>query len=89
MNNQEVTYRKEEIHHIHDDQDEQSNTGVVVAVARRNQGRRDKVVAKHLPVVLAAILNVDDNNLLQPECPLSKHIDLQEAAHFAIRPVGP
>lgn len=84
-----AAYGKEQIHHVHDDQDEQSNAGVVVAVARRNQGRGDEVVAKHLPVVLAAVFDVDDDNLLQPKSPLGKHVELEEAAHLAVRPVRP
>jgi hypothetical protein len=70
------TYRKKQVHHIHNHQDKHADSGVVVAVARGNQRRRDEMVAEHLPVVLSTVLNVDDHNLLQPKRPLGKHVPL-------------
>ncbi len=58
------TNRKEQVHHVHDNQDEVADPGEVIAVARRNEGSGDDVVTKHLPVVLATLLDVDDDDLL-------------------------
>ena len=47
------------------------------------------MVGEHLPVVLAALLNVDDENLLQPKGQLGKHIPLHNTAELSVRPAGP
>lgn len=83
------TYRKEQIDNIHEDQNKVTDTGVVIDVASRNQERCYDVVAEHLPVVFAAFFNIDDNDLLKPESPLSKDIALHKAIHLAVGPVGP
>lgn len=46
-------------------------------------------MGKHLPVVLATILDVDDNNLLQPECPLRQDIALHETVQLSVWPISP
>lgn len=61
----------------------------MVAVARGDEEGGDDVVAKHLPVVLATVLDVDDNNLLQPESPLRQNVALHKAVHLSVGPVGP
>jgi len=62
---------------------------MVVEVAARNQRDGDDVVREHLPMILATLLNVDDNNLLQPERPLRKHVEFDHAVNLTERPVCP
>lgn len=83
------THWQEKIDNIHDDQNKVTNSGHVVDIARRNQGSGDDVVAKHLPMILAALLNVDDDDLLKPKCPLRQDISLHQAVKLTVGPVGP
>jgi hypothetical protein len=62
---------------------------VVVSVAGEDKSGSDNVVSKHLPVVLTALLNVDDNHLLQPERPLAEKVSLHDPIKLAVGPVGP
>lgn len=62
---------------------------MVVSVASKDQGGGDDVVSEHLPMILAALLNVDDNHLLQPESPLAKEVGLHDSIELAVGPVGP
>jgi hypothetical protein len=59
-----TTYRKEEVNNIHDDEDEVTNAGVVVRIASIDESCGDDVVSEHLPMILAALLDVNDNHLL-------------------------
>lgn len=54
-----------------------------------DQADGDDVVGEHLPVVLAALLDVDDDDLLEPEGELAEHVALHQAAELAVGPVGP
>ena len=47
------------------------------------------MVGEHLPVVLAALLDVDDDDLLQPEGELPQHVALHQPAQLAVGPAGP
>jgi hypothetical protein len=62
-----VTYWKDEIHDIHDAQNQVSYFSLVVSVAREDQKGCHKVMREHLPIVLSSLLNIDDEDLLQPE----------------------
>jgi hypothetical protein len=66
-----------------------ANPGLVVGIRGRDQYDGEEMVRQHLPVVLAALLDVDHNDLLQPESPLSQHVGLGEAVELSGRPVGP
>jgi hypothetical protein len=46
------------------------------------------VVGQHLPVVLAAVFDVDNENLLQPKGPLSQDIRLGDLRELTRGPVG-
>lgn len=83
------TYRKEEINNIHDDEDEVSDTGVVVGVAGKDESGSNDVVSEHLPMVLTALFNVNDNHLLQPESPLAKKVGLHDSIELAVGPISP
>lgn len=84
-----AAYRKEKVDDIHNNKDKVANASVVVGVAGEDKDRGDDVVAKHLPVILATVFNVDDKDLLKPESPLHENITLHEETKLAVRPVGP
>lgn len=83
------TYRQEQIHHVHNDKDEVANTSVVVTITGEEESSGDEVVGEHLPVVLAALLDIDDDDLLQPKGPLTQDVTLHNTVKLTIRPVGP
>jgi hypothetical protein len=60
----------------------------VVDVAEHEQGARDDVVDQHLDVVLAPLLDVDDEDLLHPEGRLEEVVELHLGRHHARRVVG-
>jgi hypothetical protein len=62
---------------------------VAVPVRGVDEDARDNVVGEHLPVVLPALLDVDDNHLLQPETQLREHVALHESGQFAVGPPRP
>lgn len=62
---------------------------MVVSVAGEDKSGGDNVMGKHLPMVLTALLNVNNNHLLQPESPLAEEIGLHETVELAVGPVGP
>lgn len=82
-------YGEKEVDDIHQDKNEVANAGIAISVGPVHQGDGDKVVGEHLPVVLAALLDVDDQHLLNPECQLRQHVALHEAADLTVGPVGP
>ena len=84
-----AAYGKEYVNQIHKDQDQVTDTCLVVVVRARDEGNGDEVVGQHLPMVLAAFLNVDNKDLLQPEGPLRQEIAFAQALQLADRPVGP
>ncbi len=62
---------------------------MVVAVACVDEHQGDQVMAEHLPMVLSPLLNVGNNNLLQPKCPLGQNIALSDAGKLTVRPSSP
>lgn len=83
------TYCEEDVDHIHEAQNDVSDLGLVVAVAHRHERARDDVVREHLPVVLAPLLHVYHEDLLQPKGELQQVVALHQAAHLARREVIP
>lgn len=61
----------------------------MVDVGAGDEGNGDEVVRYHLPVVLAVLLDLDDDDLLDPKGQLGQHVGLDEAVELALRPVGP
>lgn len=59
--------RKEEVDNVHENQEEMADAGLVVGITAGDKADGDEVVGQHLPMVLAAVLNVDDKHLLDPE----------------------
>lgn len=47
------------------------------------------MVCEHLPVVFPAVLNIDDDNLLDPECELCEIVPLHGSSHISCGKVGP
>lgn len=82
-------YRKENVTNIEQDQDQISHSSKVVPVRSNNQCDSDEVVAQHLPVILAALLDVDDEDLLKPKSKLSQLIELGQAPELTVGPVSP
>lgn len=83
------TYREHQINYIHQAQDDIADLGLVVAVATNQEQAGDNVVGEHLPMVLSALLDVDNHNLLQPETELSQIVEFEEASHGACRETRP
>jgi len=84
-----TTHRQKDVHHVHKHQDEVPYTDKSLSVGSVNQGAGDDVVRKHLPVILSPFLDMDHNQLLEPEGKLCKYIALQEAGKLAVWPVRP
>lgn len=63
--------------------------GVAIGVAGEEQAAGDEVVGKHLPVILAALLDVEDHDLLNPDARLRNDVELHQAVNLAGGPVGP
>ena len=68
------TYWEKNVHNIHYAEDHVGDFRLVVAITGEYQARRDNVVGEHLPMVLPPLLNVDDHDLLQPECILDEDV---------------
>lgn len=62
---------------------------MAVSVRGVDEADGDDVVRKHLPMVLSALLNVDDQDLLQPKGKLGKHVSLHNPGELAVGPVRP
>lgn len=83
------TYREEEVDNVHKHQDQVADSGLMVGVGCGNEADGEEVVSQHLPVVLAALLNVNDEHLLQPESPLRQHVGLHDSIDLSNGPVHP
>lgn len=84
-----MSYREEDVNDIHQHENEVADTGEAVSVGGENERDGDNVMREHLPVVLAAFLNVDNQDLLHPKAELSQHVPLHEAGNLAVGPLGP
>ena len=71
-------YGEEYISKVHDTQDDIASLRLVEAVAGKQQRRRKDVVREHLPVILTAFFDVDDEELLQPEGDLHEVVPFYE-----------
>jgi hypothetical protein len=66
-----------------------ANSRLMVGITGGNEHDGDEMVRQHLPMILAALLDVDDQDLLQPEGPLAQHVSLGQTVKFSGGPVGP
>jgi hypothetical protein len=71
------TYGEHQIDYIHQTQDDVANLGLVVAVAANQEQTCDDVVGEHLPMILSALFNINDQDLLQPKAELSQIVELE------------
>lgn len=83
------THWQDNVHHIHDTQNDCSDSHVVVAIRQEQKHCCEDVVGEHLRIILALLLNVHDNDLLNPEAPLDEVIPLKDAFHFSKGPACP
>jgi len=83
------TYLKEYIHHIHQQQNDIPNPRLVKPKAHQDQRTRNDVMREHLPVVFPTLLDVDHDNLLQPECKLHEVVPFHDAGDVDVGEVRP
>lgn len=83
------TYGQHNIHKIHNRQNDDSHAHVVVPIREEQEGNCEDVMREHLGVVLALLLNIDDQNLRDPESPLHQVVPLEDAVNFAKGPALP
>jgi hypothetical protein len=83
------TYWENEVHNIHDTQNQVGYLSLMVSIARENQERCENVVGEHLPMVLSSLFDIDHEYLLQPEGVLDQNIPLPYPSDLSIRPICP
>lgn len=62
---------------------------MVIPIREEQQRRREDVVHEHLSIILALLLDVDDQDLLDVEGPLEKIVELEDAFNLSQRPAVP
>jgi hypothetical protein len=82
-------YGEQNISQVHDTQDDITDLRLVKSVAGKQQRRRKDVVCEHQPMILAALFDVDDKELLQPEGDLYEVVPFDESSDVASWKVGP
>jgi hypothetical protein len=85
----QAAYRQNDVDKVHDGQDDDADAHVEVAVGQAHQRSGEDVMGEHLGVVFALLLDVDDENLLDPEAPLDEVVPLEKAVSFPERPAFP
>lgn len=84
-----VAYWEEKIHYIHQAKNYICNFSLVVTITCKDQRSCNNVMCEHLPMVLSACLNIDNHDLLKPECILDEDIPFSQPTNLAIRPISP
>ena len=84
-----MTYSEQDIAEVHHAEDDVADLGLVEAIAAHKKHAREDVMSEHLPVVLATLLNVHNEQLLHPKAELHKVVPFHEAVHAACWEVGP
>lgn len=79
-----ITYGKENIRDVHDNQDGVSDTGQVNNVTESDQGTGNEVVNQHGHVILALHIGVEDIELLEPESKLDQVVGLEGARQLVV-----
>lgn len=62
---------------------------MVISVGEEEQRRGKDVVGKHLSIVLALLLDINNDDLLDPETPLSEVVELLKTGDLAEGPTLP
>lgn len=55
----------------------------MICVAREHEGASNNVMREHLIVVFSSFLDIEDKDLLQPECELGQIVPFERASEFA------
>lgn len=84
-----LTYSEYNINSVHQTKDGIADFGLMITVACEHENAGDDMMSKHLPMVLSPLFNVNDDDLLYPECKLYEVVPFEQAAHLPVRPVGP
>lgn len=84
-----ATYRQQEIDNVHQTQHHVGDVVEAVDIRGTQQRARDQVVRQHLVVVFPPLLDVDNEDLLNPERQLHEQIPLHLGCHLPRRPVRP
>lgn len=87
--NPKETYRKQQVHNVHQAQHHIRHIVEPVNISRPQQTARDDMVRQHLVVILSPLLDVNDENLLHPKRQLREKIPLQTTRHATMRPLRP
>lgn len=82
-------YREYDVDKIHKAKDDMAGLDQINAVARENEGTGEDVVREHLHIVFPSLLDIYDDDLLQPECKLYEVVPFEKAIHLLSRPVRP
>ena len=82
-------YSKKYINYLHEIEYDISDLCLVVAVTHEHENAGDDVVAQHLPVVFSPLLDVDDEDLLDPETELYEVVPFHGCVDFSVWPAGP
>lgn len=83
------SYRKQNVHNVHQTHDRVANPSLMVAITREYQRRGYHMMGEHLRVIRPPLLNVDHDHLLQPERELHQIVPLEQAIQFSSRPICP
>lgn len=84
-----VTYRKKKVHNIHQTKYHVGHIVKTVDISGGEEGAGDDVVGEHLVVVLASLLDMNDEDGLNKEGQFDKQIPLHQAGHGTSWPFVP
>lgn len=82
-------YRKKVVHNVHETQYHVGHIVKAVDVGRAEKNACNDVVSKHLVMIFASFLHVDDEDLLDQKGQLHEKIPLHQARQGASRPFRP
>jgi hypothetical protein len=83
------TYRKNNVDQIHDAENHDADTGVIISVGEEKKGAGKNVMCEHFPIVFTFLLDIDHDDLLQPETPLGEVVELGKTSNLPVRPPLP
>jgi hypothetical protein len=83
------TYRQYDVDKIHGAHDDEADSHVVVSIRQEQERGREDVVCEHLGEVLALLLNVDYEDLLDVKGPLGQVVPLENALDLPKWPAIP
>lgn len=84
-----TTYRQQNVAKVHQNHDHAADPGEIRPVAADDEQDGDTVMRIHLPVVLAPLFDVDDEQLMAPETELGQIVEFCEARERRVGIVPP